>query len=545
MAQPPRFSILICNYNYGDFVGDALQSALAQDYPADRFEVVVVDDGSTDHSRRVIEGFLGDPRVHAVFQENRGQSGAFDTAVRAATGDYVCLLDSDDLFLPNKLSHVAQRIAALDLPADQVLLCHDLQVQDQSGSTAAIPRWFEIMDIHGPTDRRGLDEPIAVFPFSIPAGLVFSRTLMAAILDAMPLWAFPLGTDGVLCHAAFLRTGAVHYLREPLGVYRIHGLNEHAGLVNGRFQPKFNSLKRFPKILRFLGEWLDLLQLPAAQHAQGLDYLRRLEHLVRQTSAARELQEPAVHMAFVGDMQAPSVHAAPHASLQSHGPVDLSVLNEPALPELAQIARSYAASSAEYLVFVRAGDRLDRTFVERHIACRQHGALVGVSCSDVRLASRDGSLVHADLFRKSGAWQQPLQYIAPLTTTLSEWVAPPMSACLFRRNAILDRVLARHAEWPASLQDAGFWLIFQLQLMTAGALRIQETLGTCVLPDGAAAHYDYLAGPSGLRGTVTRPPVADMVAWLQVFYRQEQALFQDWLSPAWHQRFAAWLTAPQ
>ncbi len=545
MAPPPRFSILICNYNYGDFVGDALTSALTQDYPADRFEVIVVDDGSTDHSRSVIEGFLGDPRVHAMFQENRGQSGAFEAAVRVASGDYVCLLDSDDLFLPDKLARVAARIAALEVGTEPILLCHELQLQDTTGTSPIDQTWFQTMGMDRTLLRRTLADTVHGFPFAVPAGLVFSRALLADILKTLPCWAFPYGTDGVVCHAAFLQTGAVHYLHETLGVYRIHGGNEMGGIVEGRYVHKSNYRQRLPKTLQFLHAWLDVLDPPAPQRALGLDYLRRLEHLLRALPSSRELQAPQVHIAFLGDMAARPANATPNASLQSHSPVDIAVLNQPAVPELVQIARSYAASSAEYLVFVRAGDRLDREFIERHIACRQHGALVGVSCSDVRLASSTGSLVHADLFRHSGAWQQPLQYIAPLTTTLSEWVAPPMSACLFRRNAILDRVLAQSAELPPALQDAGFWFPFQLQLMTVGALRIQETLGTCVLPDGAAAHYDYLAGPIGLRGTVTRPPVADMVAWLQVFYRQEQALFQDWLSPAWHQRFADWLAQHQ
>ena len=119
MTALPSFSILICNCNYAGFVGQAIQSALDQNYPADRMQVIVVDDGSTDGSRAVIERFKGDtrgdtrgdtkgtvngdidgdakgtPRVQIVFQENRGQTGAFEAGIKLATGDCVCLLDSE------------------------------------------------------------------------------------------------------------------------------------------------------------------------------------------------------------------------------------------------------------------------------------------------------------------------------------------------------------------------------------------------------------------------------------------------------------------
>ena len=81
---PPFFSVLICNYNYERFVGDAIRSALAQAYPRDRFEVIVIDDGSTDGSRDVLAGFAGTPGFRAILQENRGQSAAFEAGAVVA-----------------------------------------------------------------------------------------------------------------------------------------------------------------------------------------------------------------------------------------------------------------------------------------------------------------------------------------------------------------------------------------------------------------------------------------------------------------------------
>ena len=210
MSFQPHFSVVICNYNYAAFVGDAIRSALAQDYPADRVQVVVVDDGSTDQPDAVYAAFAGHPQVLVVRQPNRGQTAAFAAGVQACTGDYVCLLDSDDLFLPAKLARVADHIRTLGEAPDDLFLCHDLQVLDTSQDPPQVhgATWFTMVGIDQCPDCLTLDQPIRHFPFSIPCGLVFSRALVAACLDALPTWDFQRGADGILCPSAFLKTGA-------------------------------------------------------------------------------------------------------------------------------------------------------------------------------------------------------------------------------------------------------------------------------------------------------------------------------------------------
>jgi glycosyltransferase involved in cell wall biosynthesis len=100
----PLVSILINNYNYASFLGEAIESALAQSYP--NVEIVVVDDGSADSSQEVIAQF-GD-RIIPVLKENGGQGSAFNAGFAASKGDIICFLDSDDLFLPEKVSSIVQ-----------------------------------------------------------------------------------------------------------------------------------------------------------------------------------------------------------------------------------------------------------------------------------------------------------------------------------------------------------------------------------------------------------------------------------------------------
>ena len=94
-----NLSVVIPTYNCGAFVGQAIDSALAQTYPA--VEVVVVDDGSTDDTAERLRAYGG--RIRVVTQENRGLSAARNAGIAAAGGTYVALLDSDDAFHPRKL----------------------------------------------------------------------------------------------------------------------------------------------------------------------------------------------------------------------------------------------------------------------------------------------------------------------------------------------------------------------------------------------------------------------------------------------------------
>ena len=87
-------SVVIPTFNYARFVGDAVESALGQTYPD--LEVIVVDDGSTDDTQRMLKRFGS--RIRYVYQNNRGLSAARNTGIRLANGEWIALLDSDDVW---------------------------------------------------------------------------------------------------------------------------------------------------------------------------------------------------------------------------------------------------------------------------------------------------------------------------------------------------------------------------------------------------------------------------------------------------------------
>lgn len=103
----PRVTAAITTYNRAGYVAEAVASVLAQTYTD--YEVLIIDDGSTDNTEQVLTPYEGRIRLHR--QENQGRAAARNTAIQLASGEYIAFLDSDDLWLPDKL---AREVEVLD-----------------------------------------------------------------------------------------------------------------------------------------------------------------------------------------------------------------------------------------------------------------------------------------------------------------------------------------------------------------------------------------------------------------------------------------------
>ena len=99
-------SVIIPLYNKEPIIERSLQSVLSQDY--DDFEVVVVNDGSTDRSADIVRS-INDPRIRLIEQENGGPSKARNTGTKNARGEWILFLDADDELLPGALNYFSQR----------------------------------------------------------------------------------------------------------------------------------------------------------------------------------------------------------------------------------------------------------------------------------------------------------------------------------------------------------------------------------------------------------------------------------------------------
>src|SRR5262245_54396050 len=104
----PRVSVVIINYNYGSYLPEAIESVLRQDLNSAEYEILVVDDGSTDDSAKRVEPYLD--RVRWIPKTHVGQVSAFNAGFREAKGEFIALLESDDTWEPSKLSRCLARI---------------------------------------------------------------------------------------------------------------------------------------------------------------------------------------------------------------------------------------------------------------------------------------------------------------------------------------------------------------------------------------------------------------------------------------------------
>jgi hypothetical protein len=136
-TTPGLVSVIIPTYNRAHCVGRAIRSALAQTYRD--VEVIVVDDGSADATAHVVAGF--DSRVRSLRQANGGVAAARNTGLRAATGEFIAFLDSDDWWDDWKLS---AQIAVLRARPDVGMVWTDMRAIDPAGGLRA-PRYLRTM----------------------------------------------------------------------------------------------------------------------------------------------------------------------------------------------------------------------------------------------------------------------------------------------------------------------------------------------------------------------------------------------------------------
>jgi glycosyltransferase involved in cell wall biosynthesis len=217
MTQP-LVSILINNYNYGDYLGDAIDSALAQTYAP--IEVIVVDDGSTDHSDQILAAYHD--RVTVVKQANGGQAAAFNTGFAQSRGEIICFLDADDWFAPDKVMQVVTR-----LQADPALgwCFHALamwHVQTGERVNTSVTGRSGVYDIRQPMQRGKLT---GYLPINVAtSGLCFRRSLLQQLLPMPEM--IRITSDDYLKYAAFGLTAGDVVLAD-LATQRLHGNNAY------------------------------------------------------------------------------------------------------------------------------------------------------------------------------------------------------------------------------------------------------------------------------------------------------------------------------
>jgi glycosyltransferase involved in cell wall biosynthesis len=212
------FSVIISSYNYERYVVEALESVLAQTLPA--HEIIVVDDGSSDHSVDLLtERFGGHPRVRLIPQKNGGQLSAWVTGGAQASGDVIVLMDSDDLWKPHYLERIAAEYERD--PSIDFIYCN----MELFGSRSGL--------LHRQVRDRDLGISILMGAFinrwqgSATSALSLRSRLFSRLIDLpeemIPEWRSR--PDDCLVLGADILGAHKYYIAEPLVRHREHGSN--------------------------------------------------------------------------------------------------------------------------------------------------------------------------------------------------------------------------------------------------------------------------------------------------------------------------------
>jgi len=238
----PLVTALIDTYNYGHFVEEAIESVLTQEYPADRVEILVVDDGSTDDTAERVKKYGS--RIQYFSKPNGGQGSAFNFGFERAKGEIVAFLDADDYWLPDKLSEVSRAF------------------EEHPGTGLVYHRRKELNSATGEFSEGDFSQCSGFLPDKLKellgyrvlptSSLAFSREVLARMLP-MPDWIRLQADAYIALLVVFL--APVEAIPEDLCVYRLHGKNLFAADVRGG-KGHDGHLKMLKAIFAAVKAWL-------------------------------------------------------------------------------------------------------------------------------------------------------------------------------------------------------------------------------------------------------------------------------------------------
>lgn len=212
----PLVSVIMSSYNYGNYISKAIESALNQTFTD--FELIVIDDGSTDGSREIIKRYAGqDSRIKYVFhRSNMGITNTLNEGIEIASGKYLAILDSDDLWTMDKLE---KQLAILAEDEDLVVWT-DGEIINRDG----LPVGQRFTGLHRATRRKKTGDIFTEMVkgnFILGSSTIFKKDNLKGMRYKTNIRYFPDFTFFIDLAAHY----DFHFIDECLTRYRIHGGN--------------------------------------------------------------------------------------------------------------------------------------------------------------------------------------------------------------------------------------------------------------------------------------------------------------------------------
>jgi len=248
MSAKPRVTALIDTYNHERFIAEAIESVLAQDFPAAEMEILVVDDGSTDGTPEITARYAD--RVRHIRKENGGQASALNTGFAEARGEIIVMLDGDDVWLPRKVRRVVE---VFDQHPEAGIVFHPYYYWYPDGGPSGEDTSFVPVSGYLPANLEGL------LAFG-GVGTCSTAIRKSCAERVMPI---PHGlrvfADAFFISAALFVSPAVG-INECLTKYRHHGSNLTAGPADELRARRALENSRLARIE--LGMWLEKEGMP-------------------------------------------------------------------------------------------------------------------------------------------------------------------------------------------------------------------------------------------------------------------------------------------
>ncbi|MGE0081701.1 MAG: glycosyltransferase family 2 protein [Thiohalomonadaceae bacterium] len=263
-----RTSCLINNFNYGEYVIEAVESALNQTRSFD--EIIVVDDGSSDQSRELLRHRYSDhPVVKLIFKENGGQLSCLNAGITASSGDVVFFLDSDDVYAPEYLERALSLYESSN--ADLIFSAHRKFGASEKVVDAGADRDFGYTQVYTYFLRKWIGAPTSC--------LSARREVLTSFFPIPFETDWRARADDCIIYGASLVGARKVRLGTPLVHYRRHSRN----FTNGRFSPE-RMLKHGIAVER-------LFQYVLSVHKVDLSPLAHLAYLEFQTKPRPTFRE--------------------------------------------------------------------------------------------------------------------------------------------------------------------------------------------------------------------------------------------------------------
>lgn len=162
-------SVIIPTYNRAKYIAKALDSVLFQSYQ--NFEIIIVDDGSTDDTKNILQPYLKDPRVLYIYQQNQRVSRARNNGIKQSKGEYIALLDSDDYWLDSK--KLEKQVNFFEKNPDYLLTSGGIIRVAESGK--------EVSKVLNPESDEAIRPAMLFSCLFAPSGAMFRRNIFEKI----------------------------------------------------------------------------------------------------------------------------------------------------------------------------------------------------------------------------------------------------------------------------------------------------------------------------------------------------------------------------